>query len=217
MKDPLTPCVIDLKMNEGNVCFVDYATTHTIRRDKRYFIDLTLTNVNASTISGTTNLIKDSEIANIMLPNETKFCINDVLYSSKSTRSLLSFKDIHKNGYHIETMNESNTECLYITSIVFGKKLTMEKLTALSFGLYHKNINPIESYVIVNQKFNDPKTFVLWHDRLGHPKSSMIWRIIEHSHGHPTKDVTPILKHISFKPFQICRIVFVHYDKPINI
>ena len=50
------------------------------------------------------------------------------------------------------------------------------------------NIKPIESYVIVNKKFNDPKTFVLWHDRLGHPGSLMMWRIIEHSHGHPLKD-----------------------------
>ena len=29
--------------------------------------------------------------------------------------------------------------------------------------------------------------------------------------------VTPILKHISFKPFQICGSVFVHYGRPINI
>ena len=29
--------------------------------------------------------------------------------------------------------------------------------------------------------------------------------------------VTPIVKHISFKPFHICGSVFIHYDKPINI
>ena len=29
--------------------------------------------------------------------------------------------------------------------------------------------------------------------------------------------VTPILKHISFKPFQICGSIFVHYGRPINI
>ena len=29
--------------------------------------------------------------------------------------------------------------------------------------------------------------------------------------------VTPILKHISFKPFQICGSIFVHYSRPINI
>ena len=58
-------------------------------------------------------------------------------------------------------MNEGNKECLYITSIVFDKKLIIEKLSAFSYGLYHTNIKSIESYVIVNQKFNGPKTFVL--------------------------------------------------------
>ena len=77
-------------------------------------------------------------------------------------------------------MNEGNTKCLYITSIVYDKKLIMEKLSAYTFGLYHTNIKPNESYIVVNQKFNDPKTFVLWHDMLGHPRSSMMRRIIEH-------------------------------------
>ena len=29
--------------------------------------------------------------------------------------------------------------------------------------------------------------------------------------------VTPFLKHISFKSFQICRSIFIHYGRPINI
>ena len=145
-------------MNEGDVCLVNYATTHTILRDKRYFLDLKLTNANVNTISGTENLIEGSERANIMLPNGNGFHIIDALYFSKSTRNLLNFKDIRRNGYHIETMNEGNIECLYITSIVYGKKLIMEKLSAFFSRL---NVKPIESYVVVNQKFNDPKTFVL--------------------------------------------------------
>ena len=82
---------------------------HIILRDKRYFLDLTLTNVNVSIISGTANLIEVLGRANIMLPNGTRFHINDALYSSKSTRNLLSFKDIHRNEYQIETMNKGNT------------------------------------------------------------------------------------------------------------
>ena len=70
---------------------------HTILSDKRHFLDLTLTNANVSTISSTTNLIEGFERENIMIPNGTKFCINDALYSSKSTRNLLSFNDIFKN------------------------------------------------------------------------------------------------------------------------
>ena len=121
-----------------------------------------------------------------MLPNGTRFYINDALHSRKSTENFLSFKDI--NGYHIETMNGGNVECLYITSIVYGKKLIVEKLSAFSSGLYHTTIKLIESYVVVNQKFNDPKIFILWHERPGHPGSSMMWRIIEHLHGHPLKN-----------------------------
>ena len=90
-----------------------------------------------------------------MLSNGTRFHINNALYYSKSTRRLLSFKGIRRNEYHIETMNGCNTRCLYITSIVYGKKLIMEKLS------YHTNIKFIKSYIVMNQNFNDPKTFVL--------------------------------------------------------
>ena len=86
----------------------------------------------------------------IMLPNGTKFHINETLYSRKSTNNLLSFKDIHKNGYHFETMNEGNTNCLYITSIVSGKKVVVEKLLVISFGLYHTSIKSIDTYVVMN-------------------------------------------------------------------
>ena len=99
-----------LKMNEDDVCLTDCATMHTILRDKRYFLELTLIKVNVSTISGTTNLVEGFGRTNRMLPSGTRFYINDALYSSKSRRNLLSFKDILRNGYHIETMNENNIE-----------------------------------------------------------------------------------------------------------
>ena len=125
-----------LKMNEDDVCLADYVTTHIILRNKRYFLELTLIKANASTISGTINLIEGSGRANIMLPNGTRFHINDVLYSSKSKRNLLNFKDVYKNEYHIETMNEDNVEYLYITSIISYQKLIMEKLSTLDFLLW---------------------------------------------------------------------------------
>ena len=147
-------------MNESDVCLTDCVTTHTILRDKKYFLGLTLTNANViNTIFGIANLIEGTERANIMLPNGTRFHINDGLYSSKSTRNLLCFKDIYINGFHIETINEDNIECIYITSIISSKKLIMENLSAFSSGLYHTNIKLIESYIVVNQKFNNPKTF----------------------------------------------------------
>ena len=123
-----------------------------------------------------------------MLPNGTRLHINDALYSRKSIRNFLSFKDIRKNGYHIETMDECNKENLYITSIIYGKKIVAKKLLAFSYGLYHTTIKPIESYAVMNQNFNDPKFFTLWYNRLSYPKSSMMRRIIEQSHRHQLKN-----------------------------
>ena len=65
-------------------------------------------------------------------------------------------------------MNEGSKESLYITSIIYRKKIVGEKLSTFSSRLYHTTIKPIESYAIMNQKFNDLKIFTLWHNRLGH-------------------------------------------------
>ena len=75
-----------------------------------------------------------------------------------SNRNLLSFKDIRRNGYHIETMNHNGNEYLLITR----KKQIFEQLISSSYGLYQTNIRPLESHAIMNQKFNDPKAFLLW-------------------------------------------------------
>ena len=104
---------LGLKINEDNVCLM-----HIILQDKKYFLELTLTKVNVSTILGTTNLVESLRKVNLMLPNGTRFHINDVLYSRKFRRNLLSFKYIHRNGYHIETMNGGNIKYFYITSII---------------------------------------------------------------------------------------------------
>ena len=110
-------------MNDGNICLAHCTTMHTILREKKYFLNLIVTNVSVSVIFGTSDLIEGHGRKNILLPNGTRFHINDTLYSSKSTRNLLSFKDIRKNGYHIQTMNECNKESLCITSIIYGKKI----------------------------------------------------------------------------------------------
>ena len=80
-----------------DACLVECATTHTILRDKKYFSNLTLVSFNVQTISGPVDLIKGSGRATIVLPNNTKFQINDALYSNKSNQNLLSFKDIRRN------------------------------------------------------------------------------------------------------------------------
>ena len=169
-------------------CLADSATTHTILKDKKYFQQLSLRKAYVNIISGSSNLIEDSGRANIMLPKGTKLYIDDALYSSKSRRNLLSFKNIHHNGYHIETNNKSSEEYLYITSMVSGQKLILEKLSIFSSELYYTTMRTIKTNVIVHQKCFDPNIFMLWHNRLGHPGSIMMRRIIENSHGHPLKN-----------------------------
>ena len=139
-----------------DACLFYCATTHTILRDNKYFSNLTLVLFNVQTISGLVNLIKGSGRATIVLPNGTKFQIDDAIYSNKSNRNLLSFKDIPRNGYHIETMSHNGNEYLLIT----GQKQILEQLISSSYGLYQTTIRPLESHAVMNQKFNDPKAFL---------------------------------------------------------
>ena len=104
------------KQNIGDICLADSATTYTILRNQKYFMNLTLLKANVNTISGPTDLIEGSSRAMILLPNNTKICINDALYSSRSRRNLPSFKDIQCNGYHLQSINDENIEYLCITS-----------------------------------------------------------------------------------------------------
>jgi hypothetical protein len=175
--------MINFKMIGEDLCLADSCTTHTILRDKKYFQHLILNKASVNTISGSSN-----GRANIILLKGTKFCIDDALYSSKSRRNLISVKDIRLNGYHVETTNEGSAEYLYITSIISGQKLILEKLLSFSSGLYYTIIRTIESHVVMHQKCSNPKMFILWHDRLGHLGTIMIRRIIENSHGHPLKN-----------------------------
>ena len=70
-----------------------------------------------------------------MLPKGTHLEISDALYSPNSKRSLLSFKDIRMNDFHIETKGEGNKEFLQIIEIGQGYKKVLESIHALSTGL----------------------------------------------------------------------------------
>ena len=70
-----------------------------------------------------------------MLPKGTHLEISDALYSPSSKRSLLSFKDIRMNDFHIETKGEGNKQFLQIIEIGQGYKKVLEFIHALSTGL----------------------------------------------------------------------------------
>ena len=168
----------------GDTCLADSATTHTILRESKYFLELIPIQVKINIISGPADLIEGSRRAMILLPNNTRLDIENVLYSSKSRRNLLSFRDIRMNGYHVETIDEKGIEYLCLTLKKSSQKLVVEKLPISSSGLYYTTIRHIETHAIENQKFSDPKIFKLWHDRFGHPGSTMMRKIITNSEGH---------------------------------
>ena len=85
-----------------------------------------------------------------MLPCGTIFHINDVLYSIRSKRNLLSFKYIHHNGYHIEITYDNNKENLCITHIISSQKLVVENLPTFSSGLYYPTIITIELNMVMS-------------------------------------------------------------------
>lgn len=180
--------ISEVKPSGKDQCLVDSATTHTILRSREYFTQLTLIEANVRTISGVAKMIEGSGRACILLPEGTKLIINDALYSSKSRRNLLSFRDMRLNGFHMETMNQGGKEYLCITGYRNGKKNILEKLLAYSSGIYYTHVSPIEVNV-TSEKSDDKRMFTLWHDRLGHPGNVMMHRIIESSNGHSLKNV----------------------------
>ena len=107
---------------------------HTILCDKNNFFKLSLDKSKVNTILGLINLIQGFRRTNIILPSGTKIHINDVFYSTKSKRNLLSFKDICRNGYYIETMNNGSNKYLLITVVIYGKKHILEKLPSYPCG-----------------------------------------------------------------------------------
>ena len=107
---------------EESLCLADSATTHTILKNKEYFSHHILAKTNVNTISGVSDLIEGSGRASMALPNGTRLHIENAIFSSRSKRNLLSFRDIRINDFHIETTNKKCNEYLCITSIVSGRK-----------------------------------------------------------------------------------------------
>nr|GEV66582.1 uncharacterized protein [Tanacetum cinerariifolium] len=134
-----------LTTHDEDVCLVDRATTHTILKMRKYFSQINIQKSNVHTISDSAKLIEGSGKAYILLSGGTQFKIDNALFSAMSQRNLLSFKDIRKNGYHIETASKGKVEYLHVTNMIMGKKYVLEKLPAFSSGLYYTKINVIES------------------------------------------------------------------------
>jgi hypothetical protein len=128
---------------DEEMCLVDSGTTNSILREIKYFQTLTKNKGNALIIAGRDVVIVGSGRATIMLPMGTSIIIEDALLYPDSTRTLLSYRDIRKNGFHIETHNEKNEEFLLITKDNRYGKDTLERVPSLPSRLYYTYIKPV--------------------------------------------------------------------------
>jgi hypothetical protein len=96
------------------MCLVDSCTINSILRKMKYFQTLTRRTRNILAIADRGTNIIDSGQATIVLHMSTQVTNENALMYPDSTHTLLSYRDIHKNGLHIITHEENNEEFLHI-------------------------------------------------------------------------------------------------------
>jgi hypothetical protein len=124
------------------------------------------------TIAGHDALIVGSGRATIILPIGTQLMIEDALLFPELTRTFLSYRDIRKNGLHMETYVDNKEEFILFTKLTgFGKQVC-EKIPSLQSRLYYTL-----SHVAYKIIFQNVNSFQTWHDRLGHPGIGMMRKL----------------------------------------
>jgi hypothetical protein len=99
---------------EEEMCIVDSCVTNSILRETKYFQTLTRRTGNILTIARRDTNIVGSDQATIVLPMGTQVTIENAILYPDSTHTLLSYRDICKNGLHVVTHEENNEEFLHI-------------------------------------------------------------------------------------------------------
>jgi hypothetical protein len=115
------------------------------------------------TIARRDALIVGSGRATITVPMGTQITIEDALLYLDSTRTLLSFRDVCKNGFHVETHHDHKEEFLLFSKHMGFAKQIREKIPSLQTGLYYTYIKLV-AYVTYKINFQDVDTFRNWHD-----------------------------------------------------
>jgi hypothetical protein len=139
--------------------------------------------VNILTITGCDTNIVDFGRATIVLPMGMQVTIENVLLYPDSTRTLLSYRDIHKNELHVITHEENNVKFLHIIKKNGDDHDIVERIPSLPSGLYYTytKLVPHVAYKVI---FHNVDTFTTWHECLGHPGVGMMRKIIGNSSCH---------------------------------
>lgn len=165
-------------------CLIDCATTHVILTDKRFFISLDESNTpsNIKTVGGVVSIARGSGHARVVLPNGTSIDIEKAIYAPESSRNLLSFADLRKNGIHVNTASMADgKECL---RLIDRRGVVVEECLDNGNGLYFTHIKPAFDKSFYSEGSSNPTTvnakaskLSLWHERLGHPGRRMLENI----------------------------------------
>jgi hypothetical protein len=128
---------------EEEICLVDRCTTNTILRKTKYFQTLTKRTGNILTIAGCDTCIVGFEKATIILLMGTQITIENALLYPDSTRTLLNYRDIRKNGLHIVIHDETNKGSLLITKTNGDGYDIIERIPSLPSELYYTYIKHV--------------------------------------------------------------------------
>ena len=158
------------------LCLANSDTTNSILRETKYFQTFTKRQRNVLTIAGRDAKIVGSGRVTIVLPMGTQITIEDALLYPDSKRTLLSYRDICQNGFHIETRDDNNEEILLVTKDNGYCKQIIEKIPSFPSGLYYTYIKPVP-HVAYKVIFQNVDAFKIWHERLGHPGIGMMRKI----------------------------------------
>ena len=140
-------------------CLVDSATTNTILRETKYFQTLQKKTENITMIVGHNGYIVGSGRAVAVLPNNTSIFIGEAFLYPGAVRTLLTFKDIRRSGYHVTPACENGVEYLYITTTDECGTKVEEKAPGTSSGIYYTKIKPPQEYVAMSTIFKNPESF----------------------------------------------------------
>jgi hypothetical protein len=148
----------EVNPSEEELCLVDSGATNSMLREIKYFQTLKKREGNILTIAGRDAMIVGSGRTTIILPMGTQIVIDDALLYPDSTRTLLSYRDIRKNGIHVETYDEDKEEFLILTKLTGYDKQICEKIPTLESGLYYTYIKSI-NHVIYKVIFQNVDSF----------------------------------------------------------
>ena len=176
---------IDRQNPKSNIILLDSASTHTILRESRFFEPSCMCGswqeCDVVTIAGRRKIQFREGRATIVLPGGFPLYCEKAMYAPNAPRSLISYRDLRKNGIHASTVVEvDDVEALALhlgtTQVATAK--------AGETGLYELEIKTPDPVEDRSCNLTILPKAQLWHRRLGHPGTTIFRRMLPVLSGH---------------------------------